>query len=91
MRRLATDVRLRAVLGQSARKLWMERFTLEQMVSGYRDAIETACAAPFHGSATRTRLPGHFLTDGTEHTARLLRQMGLPDSRITEIWRGLAS
>jgi len=89
MRRLAADHRLRATLGQSARKLWLERFTLERMVSGYRDAIEAACAAPLPGSATRIRLPGHFLTDGTEHTAQLLREMGLPDSRIAEIWQSV--
>ena len=32
-------------------------------------------------------MPAHFFTDGTEHAARLLRQMGLPESRINEIWR----
>ena len=80
MRRLATDGRLRAVLGRNARKLWMERFTLDRMVSGYRNAVETACAAPPPDFATRSRLPAHFLTDGTEHTAHLLRQMALSES-----------
>lgn len=88
MRRLATDARLRTALGQSARKLWMERFTLDRMVSGYRGAIEAAGAVPPPDSGTSTRLPAHFFTDGTEHTARLLRQMDLPESRISEIWRG---
>jgi hypothetical protein len=37
--------------------------------------------------ATRSRLPAHFSMDGTEHAARLIRQMGLPDSRVTELWR----
>ena len=87
MRRLAIDARLRAALGHSARKLWTERFTLDRMVSGYRDVIETACAAPLPDVATRSRLPAHFSMDGTEHAARLIRQMGLPDSRVTELWR----
>lgn len=88
MRRLATDARLRAALGRNARKLWMERFTLDRMVAGYRSAIEAAGAVPPADSATSTRLPGHFFTDGTEHAAGLLRQMELPESRISEIWRG---
>ena len=87
MRRLAADARLRVELGQGARTLWMERFTLDNMVSGYREAIEAACAAPLPDSARRSSLPGHFLTDGTEHAARLLRRMGLPESRISQIWR----
>ena len=87
MRRLATDARLRAALGRRARGLWMERFTLDRMVTGYRDAIETACAAPLPDAALRARWPAHFLTDGTEHAASLLRQMELSESRIAEIWR----
>ena len=87
MHRLAADARLRARLGQSARKLWEERFTLDRMASGYRDAIDTACAAPLPDSAMRARLPAHFSTDGTEHAARLLREMAVPESRIAEIWR----
>lgn len=87
MRRLATDARLRAALGRRARGLWTERFTLDRMVTGYRDAIETACAAPLPAAALRARWPGHFLTDGTEHAASLLRKMELSESRIAEIWR----
>jgi hypothetical protein len=87
MRRLATDARLRTALGQSARMLWMERFTLDRMASGYREAIEAACAAPFPDSARRSSLPGHFVSDGTEHAARLLRRLGLPNADISQIWR----
>lgn len=87
MRRLATDARLRASLGRRARRLWMERFALDQMVIGYRNAIEMACAAPLPAAALRARWPGHFLTDGTDHATNLLRQTGLSEPRIAEIWR----
>jgi glycosyltransferase involved in cell wall biosynthesis len=87
MHRLATDARLRAALGHSARRLWMKRFTLDGMVSGYREAIEAALAMPAPGSAVRAGLPGHFFTDGTEDATRLLRESGLPESRISGIWR----
>ena len=87
MRRLATDARLRAALGRRARGLWMERFTLERMVIGYRNVIETACAAPLPDAALRARWPEHFLTDGTEHATSLLRHLELSELRIAEIWR----
>lgn len=87
MHRLAADARLRATLGESARRLWMKRFTLEGMVSGYLGAIEAASAAPPPDEAIRARLPGHFFTDGTEHATRLLRESGLPESRISGLWR----
>jgi hypothetical protein len=87
MRRLATDARLRAALGRRARGLWMERFTLERMVIGYRHAIETACAVPLPDTAVRARWPGHFSTDGTEHATNLLRRLELSESRIAGIWR----
>ena len=87
MHRLATDACLRGALGQSARRLWLKRFTLDGMVSGYWAAIEAALAMPASDPATRAGLPEHFFTDGTEHATRLLRESGLPESRISGLWR----
>ena len=86
MHRLANDPRLRTRLGRRARALWAERFTLDRMVTRYREMIDAACAAPMPDAARRGRLPEHFRTSGTEHASRLLRQMGVPDARIGEIW-----
>lgn len=86
MRRLGTDAQLRDALGRSARRLWLARFTLERMVQGYREAIDAACAVPVPDKSMRTRLPRHFSTDGTEHAARLLGEMGLAPATIAEIW-----
>jgi glycosyltransferase involved in cell wall biosynthesis len=86
MRRLATDPRLRAALARGARNVWSERFTLERMVSGYLGAIERARTAPGPDAEALARLPPHFLTDGTERMMRLLREIGLPESRIAGIW-----
>jgi glycosyltransferase involved in cell wall biosynthesis len=83
MRRLAADKVLRANLGQGARRLWTERFGLPRMVSGYKAAIERARATP-PGHAVP--VPAHFVTTGTEQASRLLRQVGLPEPRITGIW-----
>jgi hypothetical protein len=87
MRRLGTDAQLRDALGRRARRLWQARFTLERMVQGYRDAIDAACAVPVPDKSMRTRLPRHFSTDGTEHAARLLGEMGLAPATIAEIWQ----
>jgi hypothetical protein len=87
MLRLATDARLRAALGRAASALWARRFTLDRMVEEYGDALEAALAAPLPNLARRDRLPGHFRRDGTEHATRLLRRLGVPDSRIARIWQ----
>ena len=86
MRRLATDSQLRETLGLQAHRLWLERHTLDQMVAGYLNMIEEACALPPTDPATISHLPAHFLTNGTEHAVRLLRQLELSDSRIDQIW-----
>ena len=88
MRRLAADANLRAALGGEAHALWARRFTLDRMVEGYRAALDAARLAPAPSPASRRdRPPGHFLTDGTEHAARLLRELGLPESRVSAIWQ----
>jgi glycosyltransferase involved in cell wall biosynthesis len=86
MRRLATDARLRAELGASARRLWSDRFRLEPMVSGYAEAIDATVALPPPDASVRAPLPDHFLTDGTEHVARRLRDLGLSEHRIGALW-----
>jgi len=92
LRRLATDPRLRETLGSNARRLWAERFTLDRMASGYHDAIAAACAVPVPDlTSRRARLPRHLLADGSEHAARLLRETGLPESRIGEVWLSATS
>jgi hypothetical protein len=88
MRRLASDPRLRASLGRRARQLWLERFTLDRMVAEYLDLLDRACASPSPPRARLPQLPAHFSTTGTEHATRLLRAMGWPASRITEVRRG---
>ncbi len=85
MQRLAADPRLRARLGREARDVWARRFTLDRMVAGYRDLLETALSTPLP-AAPRPDLPAHFRADGTEHAAELLREAGLSDVNIAELW-----
>ncbi len=86
MRRLAADRRLRDALGRSARELWATRFSLDRMVSGYREAIDAAVMMPASDATLRERLPAHFMTNGAEDATRLLQRMGLSRSRIAAIW-----
>ena len=88
MRRLAANASLRDALGRSAAALWQERYTLQGMVAAYRSAIAGACAAPLPNPARWQRLPPHFTADGTAGAVRLLREAGVPDDRIADIWRG---
>jgi hypothetical protein len=88
MRRLASDPHLRASLGRRARQLWLERFTLDRMVAEYWSSSTQRAPRPVPAGARLAQLPAHFGTRGTEHATRLLREMGWPESRITEVWRG---
>jgi glycosyltransferase involved in cell wall biosynthesis len=81
MQRLTTDRQLRERIGKEARHLWERRFTLERMQRAYVDLIEAALRQPV-APAPRPDLPDHFRSTGTEHAARLLRALGLPESRI---------
>lgn len=85
MRRLAADERLRSVLGRNAHALWHERWRLDQMAAGYRQAIDIALAAPH---PDRDHLPTHFLQDGTGYAERLLREAGLSDALKSDLWIG---
>ena len=88
MRRLATDGRLRQMLGDKARRLWSDRFQLERMVSGYLDAIAAALILPIPDHASRKALPHHLLDDGTGHAERLLREAGLAAALRNDFWIG---
>ena len=57
IRRLATDEKLRVMLGSNARALWSERFRLEGMVAGYQ---RVDCASFFRRRPRRTDGPRRF-------------------------------
>ena len=80
MRRLATDARLRQMLGEHARQLWSDRFQLDRMVSQYLEVIDRALELPMPDRGTRDQLPGHLLNDGTGHAEQLLREAGLSNA-----------
>ncbi len=75
MRRLATDERLREMLGSNARALWSERFRLERMVAGYHEAIARALQMNRTGPETRATLPRHLRSSGTEHAESLVKEI----------------
>lgn len=82
MRRLATDDRLRATLGRSARKLWTERFMLDRMASRYTKAIDLALTTRIPDTGAISNFPKHLRAEGSEHAERLVQQFGLPDIGI---------
>jgi glycosyltransferase involved in cell wall biosynthesis len=88
MRRLATDPRLRQMLGENALRLWGERFRLDQMTSSYLASIAAALAAPMPEPSSRAFLPPHLLDDGTGHAERVLRDAGLSDALRSDMWTG---
>jgi glycosyltransferase involved in cell wall biosynthesis len=82
MRRLAQDSRLRDALGRQARELWESRFSLDQMIGGYRTLLDVAATASPPIDERRRQLPVHLLADGREHGARVLLDAGFPDSVV---------
>jgi glycosyltransferase involved in cell wall biosynthesis len=84
MRRLGSDERLRRTLGMRARRLWLERFSLDRMIGSYRSAIAEALTTPERPA--RGPLPAHFSADGTSHAVRTLRALGVPDDRVAHLW-----
>jgi glycosyltransferase involved in cell wall biosynthesis len=87
LRRLASDAKLRTTLGENAQSSWTQRWRVDRMASGYRDAIDRAVARSAAGQSRPTTLPRHLLVDGTECTHHLLREAGLPDSRSARLWK----
>jgi hypothetical protein len=57
------------------------------MVGRYREVITAALDAPGPSPTRRARWPDHLLVDGTQHAVQVLRELGLPESRIAELWR----
>ncbi|MEO5739969.1 MAG: glycosyltransferase family 4 protein [Vicinamibacterales bacterium] len=90
MRRLAADAPLRTMLGENAQALWNQRWRVDQMASGYRDAIDRAVAHPAPESSSRAGLPTHLMVNGTELTDRLLHDAGLSDVLDSRVWKELA-
>jgi glycosyltransferase involved in cell wall biosynthesis len=81
LRRLASDEKLRGMLGANARELWRVRFQLESMVAGYAGAIEDTIQTPV-ATAAATSLPQHLRSTGTEQAEALLQEVcGLSSKR----------
>jgi glycosyltransferase involved in cell wall biosynthesis len=74
IRRLATDDKLRAMLGANARQLWAERFRLEQMAAGYQQVIAQALRTPAR-SSVHDSLPRHLRSNGAEHAEALIKEI----------------
>lgn len=77
LRRLIADRALRNVLGEAGRQLWHDRFTLDRMAAGYREAMAATSRAP-QVPEGRSTLPAHFSSTGTELLDRILGEMGVP-------------
>jgi glycosyltransferase involved in cell wall biosynthesis len=86
MRRLASDARLRRTLGEAGRRLWEERFRLERMTAGYRDAIDLALSSDASPVAALRDLPRHLGSDGSDHAVRVMREIGIARERLSGIW-----
>jgi glycosyltransferase involved in cell wall biosynthesis len=74
MRRLGTDVQLRASLGRAARAYWLEAHSIDSMVADYRMLVADAIGRP----ASTISLPPHLRDDGRSMLDRLLLPFGLP-------------
>jgi hypothetical protein len=75
IRRLATDEKLRAMLGANARAIWGERFRLEGMVSGYQRVIAQLLQAAPERTGYLTTLPVHLRSSGAEHAESIVRKI----------------
>ena len=85
IRRLATDEKLRVMLGSNARALWAERFRLEGMVAGYRRVIAQLLQAPPRAMPMRLKtLPLHLRASGTEHAESMVREIVGPEYHLLD-------
>ena len=73
MRRLGTDLQLRASLGRAARAYWQDAHSIDAMVADYRALVTDAVRRP----APAVALPSHLRDDGLGTLDRLLRPFGL--------------
>jgi glycosyltransferase involved in cell wall biosynthesis len=74
IRRLATDDRLRTMLGANARAFWARRFTLEGMVDAYRRVIADTLAGEA-SSPDIGALPSHLRSTGAEYAEAIVREI----------------
>lgn len=75
LERLATDVALRASLGQAARAWWEQHHRLDEMADAYQRVIRTA----IDSAVPNPTLPPHLLADASDHGHALARQLGVSD------------
>jgi hypothetical protein len=75
LRRLATDTRLRADLGRSARAWWAAHATIEHAVAGWLDVLNDAAARPV--PVRPDGWPAHLHADGSRLTRQILAECGL--------------
>jgi glycosyltransferase involved in cell wall biosynthesis len=84
IRRLATDEKLRLMLGSNARALWSERFRLESMVTGYQGVITQLLQAPAADATELKTLPLHLRASGAEHAESLVREIVGPEYHLPD-------
>ena len=83
LRRLATDARLRADLGRSARAWWAAHATIEHAVAGWLDVLNDAATRPV--PARPDGWPAHLDADGSRLTRQILAECGFG----ADPWRAL--
>ena len=84
IRRLATDEKLRVLLGSNARALWSERFRLEGMVAGYQRVVAQLLQAPRADANGLKTLPLHLRASGTEHAESIVREIVGPEYHLLD-------
>ena len=84
IRRLATDEKLRAMLGSNARALWSERFRLEGMVAGYRRVVARLLQAPPAAASGLKTLPLHLRASGAEHAESIVSEIVGPEYHLLD-------
>jgi glycosyltransferase involved in cell wall biosynthesis len=85
IRRLATDEKLRVMLGSNARALWSERFRLEGMVEGYQRVIGQLLEAPLRRADGARALPLHLRASGSERAESLVREIVGPEYHLLDV------
>jgi hypothetical protein len=75
LRRLATDARLRADLGRSARAWWAAHATIDHAVAGWLSVLNDAATLPV--PARPDGWPAHLHADGSRLTRQILAECGL--------------
>lgn len=76
MRRLGSDVDLRATLGAAGQRYWDREHSVNCMIDDYRRVLAAAAARP----VPRVALPRHLVTDGDRLLNDLLAEVGVAAS-----------